>query len=86
MALQNPGNPSGPCNCRGSSSFPFPFDDAAADAYGKIRAQLSEIGKPIGANDLLIAAIALANNLTLVTHNTSEFARVPGLALEHWES
>ena len=40
------------------------------------------LGTPIGPNDLMIAAIALANGLTLVTHNTSEFSRVPGLALE----
>lgn len=39
----------------------------------------------IGPYDLLIAAIALANNLTLVTHNTNEFSRVPGLVIEDWE-
>jgi tRNA(fMet)-specific endonuclease VapC len=62
-----------------------PFDDAAADHYGRIRAHLLTVGTPIGPNDLLIAAIALANGLTLVTHNTSEFSRVPGLTLEDWE-
>jgi tRNA(fMet)-specific endonuclease VapC len=40
---------------------------------------------PIGRNDLLIAAIALARGLTVVTHNTSEFGRVPGLAIEDWQ-
>ncbi len=40
---------------------------------------------PIGPYDLQIAAIALINNLTLVTHNTSEFGRVPGLSLDDWE-
>ena len=39
----------------------------------------------IGANDLLIASTALANGLKVVTHNTAEFGRVPGLALEDWE-
>ena len=64
----------------------LPFDDRAADAYGQIRADLERLGQPIGPNDLLIAATALANNLTLVTHNTSEFDRVPGLELEDWET
>ena len=50
-----------------------------------IRAQLAAQGTPIGPYDLQIASIALANRLTLVTHNTSEFSRVPGLALEDWE-
>jgi tRNA(fMet)-specific endonuclease VapC len=63
----------------------FSFDDKAAFHYGKIRFDLSSTGQMIGANDLVIAAIALANNLTLVTHNTSEFSRVIGLALEDWE-
>jgi predicted nucleic acid-binding protein len=42
-------------------------------------------GRPIGPNDLLIAAIACANTLTLVTHNTREFSRVPALQLDDWE-
>lgn len=42
-------------------------------------------GTPIGPNDLLIAAISLARGATLVTHNTREFSRVPGLLLEDWE-
>jgi len=63
----------------------LPFDDAAADAYGRIRAHLLTAGTPIGPHDMLIAAIAVANGLTLVTHNTDEFRRVPGLALEDWE-
>ena len=40
----------------------------------------------MGPNDMLIAAIALANELTLVTHNTAEFSRVPGLLLDDWET
>lgn len=63
----------------------LPLDDHAADYAGRLGATLSAAGKPIGPNDLLIAAIALANGLTLVTHNTSEFGRVPGLAIEDWE-
>ena len=61
------------------------FDDKAAEVYGKIRSELSAIGKPIGANDFMIAAIALANNVTLVTHNTREFSRVKDLLWEDWE-
>jgi tRNA(fMet)-specific endonuclease VapC len=64
----------------------LPFDDAAADVYGRIRAELESEGTPIGPNDLLIAAIAVANDLTLVTHNTNEFSRVTGLVLEDWEA
>ena len=61
------------------------LDDRAAEEYGKVRAHLAALGTPIGPNDLLIAAIALANQMTLVTHNTTEFSRVPGLSLEDWE-
>jgi tRNA(fMet)-specific endonuclease VapC len=64
----------------------LPFDDAAAEITGSLRAQLAEQGTPIGPYDLQIAAIALANNCTLVTHNTREFSRVPDLAIEDWES
>ncbi|HJT77622.1 MAG TPA: type II toxin-antitoxin system VapC family toxin [Gemmataceae bacterium] len=63
----------------------IPFEDQAAEEYGKLRAYLAASGQLIGPNDLMIAAIALANGLTLVTHNTSEFSRVPGLALEDWQ-
>lgn len=61
------------------------FDDEAAMAYGRIRATLADQGTPIGSNDVQIAAIALVNGLTLVTHNTDEFSRVSGLRLEDWE-
>jgi tRNA(fMet)-specific endonuclease VapC len=54
----------------------LPFDDTAARIYSRIRADLAALGTPIGPYDLQIAAIALANNLTLVTHNTGEFSRV----------
>ncbi len=61
------------------------FDDQAAQMFGEIRASLEQLGTPIGAYDLQIAAIALANQLILVTHNVREFARVPGLQYEDWE-
>lgn len=61
------------------------FDDHAAVVYGPLRADLETKGTPIGPNDLLIASIAVANNLTLVTHNTAEFSRVTGLRVEDWE-
>jgi tRNA(fMet)-specific endonuclease VapC len=62
------------------------FDDAAARVYGPIRAGLEKVGATIGAHDLLIASIALSNNLTLVTHNIQEFSRIPGLIIEDWET
>ncbi len=64
----------------------LPFDDAATAHYARIRVQLEAAGTPIGPNDLLIAAIGLAHDLILVTHNTREFTRVNGLRLEDWEA
>ena len=64
--------------------YSYTFDDAAAEAYGRIRADLAARGTPIGPNDFMIAAITLANTLILVSHNTREFARVAGLSLEDW--
>lgn len=61
------------------------FDDAAAERYGEIRAHLQRAGNLIGGNDLLIAAIAQAQGLTLITHNTAEFTRVPGLSVKDWQ-
>ena len=61
-----------------------PFDDLAAQVYGAIRADLQKRGTPIGPLDTLIAAHAKALNLTLVTNNTKEFARVEGLDLDDW--
>ncbi|HMV84695.1 MAG TPA: type II toxin-antitoxin system VapC family toxin [Blastocatellia bacterium] len=61
------------------------FDLTAARIFGELRADLERKGTPIGAYDLQIAAIALAHGLTLVTHNTREFSRVPNLLLEDWE-
>lgn len=62
-----------------------PFDDAAAIIAAEVRADLASRGQSIGPYDLLIAAIAKANDLTLVTHNTSEFARVSDLAIVDWQ-
>jgi tRNA(fMet)-specific endonuclease VapC len=63
----------------------LPFDDSCAEIYGKIRADLAMAGTPISSNDIQIASIALANHLTLVTHNIREFSRIEGLKLEDWE-
>ena len=63
----------------------LPFDNDMALLAGEIRARLASEGTPIGAYDLQIAAIALAENLTLVTHNFREFERVDNLKLEDWE-
>ncbi|PIT73496.1 type II toxin-antitoxin system VapC family toxin [Limnohabitans sp. G3-2] len=57
---------------------------AAAEHYGNIRAILQRQGLPIGNNDLWLAAHALAEDWTLVTNNTREFERVPGLRVENW--
>ena len=61
------------------------FDREDARQAGELRAMLAAAGTPIGAYDVLIAGQALARALTLVTHNTREFQRVPGLAMEDWE-
>jgi len=60
------------------------FDAAAADRYAVARAHLANWGQPIGDRDLMIAAIALAHDMIVVTHNTSEFIPVPGLKVEDW--
>lgn len=60
------------------------FNAEVAVHYGRIRATLEAAGKPIGPNDLLIAAHALSLGATLVTDNLREFSRVPGLAVENW--
>lgn len=61
-----------------------PFGASATYAYGKIRSALEAKGTPIGPLDTLIAAHALCLNVTLVTNNTKEFARVPKLKLKNW--
>jgi tRNA(fMet)-specific endonuclease VapC len=62
----------------------LPFDRAAAEAYAQLRFTLERDGRPIGERDLFIASIAFARGLTVVTHNLSEFGRVPGLKTEDW--
>jgi tRNA(fMet)-specific endonuclease VapC len=61
------------------------FDDTDAEQYGRIRKNLKDRGMLIGPMDLLIAAQALAKQLTLVTNNTAEFKRIDGLRLEDWK-
>jgi len=60
------------------------FGESAAFHYGAVRASLESRGKPIGPLDTLIAAHALAEDVTLVTHNSAEFRRVAGLRIEDW--
>lgn len=62
----------------------LPLEIDADRHYTSIRAQLEKDGTSIGPNDLLIAAQCLSLGLTLVTANTAEFSRVPGLAVENW--
>jgi tRNA(fMet)-specific endonuclease VapC len=62
----------------------LPLDKESDHHYAEIRSHVERLGKPIGANDLLIAAHALTLDLTLVTDNVEEFARVPGLSIENW--
>lgn len=64
----------------------LPFDDDAAEHAADIREQLASAGTPIGTADLLIAGIARSAKATLVTHNTAEFSRVRGLAIEDWQA
>jgi tRNA(fMet)-specific endonuclease VapC len=62
----------------------LPFDEAAAERHAWLKLTLMRQGTPIGPMDMLIAAIALAGDHTLVTNNEREFARVPGLRTENW--
>ena len=62
----------------------LPMDEAVADTYGEIRAELESRGQLIGNNDLWIAAHARSAKLTLVTNNEQEFARVKGLHIQNW--
>jgi tRNA(fMet)-specific endonuclease VapC len=67
----------------GESNVP-PFDVPVDAKYGGIRAELETAGKPIGGNDLLIAAHAYASGATIVTANSGEFKRIHGLKVENW--
>jgi tRNA(fMet)-specific endonuclease VapC len=62
----------------------LPYDEFAAKTYGAIRFQLEKQGQPIGPLDLLIAAHALSQKLTLVTNNDKEFKRIKNLKVENW--
>jgi tRNA(fMet)-specific endonuclease VapC len=62
----------------------LPFEAPADSTYGLIRTRLEQAGTPIGGNDLLIAAQALALGCTVVTDNEAEFARIEGLRRENW--
>jgi tRNA(fMet)-specific endonuclease VapC len=62
----------------------LPFDSPADEFYGSIRTRLESTGTPIGGNDLLIAAQALAHDHTLVTDNDKEFSHIEGLRVENW--
>ena len=62
----------------------LPYDSPADSHYAKLRAHLERKGTPIGPNDMLVAAQALALDLVVVTANTKEFRRVPKLKVENW--
>lgn len=64
----------------------LPFDDSCARTCAEIRHKLELGGMVIGPHDLQIAAVALRHGLILVTHNTREFERIPGLKMEDWET
>lgn len=67
-----------------SAASILPFDEAAAEVYGPLRAQLEREGRPLQEPDLRIASIAVSRGLTVVTGNARHFARVPGLEVENW--
>ena len=62
----------------------LPFTEEDAVLFGRFRAHLAASGTPIGAYDVMIAAQGVARNLTVVTHNTGEFSRIPDIRLEDW--
>lgn len=64
----------------------LPFDEPADRRYAALRLELERAGTPIGPNDMLIAAHALAMDLAVVTRNVREFSRVPGLRTEDWSA
>jgi len=63
----------------------LPLEEPVDEHYGAIRTDLERAGRPIGHNDLLIAAHARALSATLITNNVREFARVPSLMVEDWQ-
>ena len=62
------------------------FNYTAASFYGKIRKELKDKGQPISDMDMLIASIAMANDLVIVTNNEKEFKRISGLKIENWKN
>jgi tRNA(fMet)-specific endonuclease VapC len=60
------------------------YDEPSAEQFGRLRGILKRQGIAVSAPDLMIAAVALVHDLTLVTHNTADFQRVPGLRLVDW--
>lgn len=60
------------------------LNDLAAEIYGRLRVELARGGITVDAPDLIIASVALAHDLTLVTHNTRHFRPIPGLRIEDW--
>ncbi|MEA2181695.1 MAG: tRNA(fMet)-specific endonuclease VapC [Solirubrobacteraceae bacterium] len=67
-----------------SAGAVLPFDEPAAQQYGRVRASLERDGRRLAEPDLRIAAIVLSRDATLVTANVGHFARVPGLRVENW--
>ena len=64
----------------------LPFDEACALEVGKLRGGYLRVGITVGAVDLMIAAVALVHDLTLVTHNVADFSRIPNLRVVDWLS
>lgn len=62
----------------------LPFNDQSAESYGEIRSYLEKSGNPIGSNDLLIAATAIAYDLILITRNVREFSKISSLKITEW--
>jgi tRNA(fMet)-specific endonuclease VapC len=60
------------------------FDSACAKKFGQVRGSLLQQGLSVPTTDLMIAAVALVHNLTLVTHNTADYQHIPGLRLDDW--
>jgi predicted nucleic acid-binding protein len=62
----------------------LPFDQSAAEVFGHTADKLLKAGTPIGQNDTMIASQALAEKLTVVTHNQKHFSKIRGLKTEDW--
>ena len=87
LGAQQSRNPAGASHVVEEFLRPFeviPFCDRCAMSYARIRSDVERRGVSIGPNDLLIAATTLTNQGTLVTHNTKEYGRIPGLPLQDW--